>query len=93
MLILDGEIVQRLVLQHGQIHGIVGHRLCWIAALWRALEVNGRHMGIGQCLFMGHIPGSHSMASRIGSIDATARLGAQVLRINRRLERERLLVT
>lgn len=84
MLILDGQVVQWLILQHGQIHGIVGRHLRRIVALWRTLKVNGRHIGIGQRLLMCHIAGTDCMSSRIRTV-GTACAGAQMLRIDRRL--------
>lgn len=87
MLILDGEVVQGLVLQHGQINWIVGNWLSGIAALRWTLEVDGRHIGISQRLLVGHIAGSHCMASGIRTIDTSTSVCAQMLRINRGLKK------
>ena len=76
MLILGGQMMQRLILQHGQIHGqiVCGRGIGMIGC---TLEVERRHIGIGQGLFMGHISGTHGVTTGIG----TTGIGAEMILI------------
>lgn len=61
MLILYGEIVQRLILQHWQVDGQM-----W-SLIGTEFEVNRCGRRIGQCLFVLHIAGADSVPSCIAA--------------------------